>query len=146
MKTLITGAFARLPGRQVLEVLPARASLLLVPEPENPYDSEAIRVEIDSAEIPHASHRELTDRLEGTGWSLADVLQNGEAIHLGYVAASNGKPLLRAGLAVGNREFNDAANRRQLTAPYSGKLCFAADGAPMVELQLPAAPSEEEEI
>jgi hypothetical protein len=131
--TLITGAFARVPGRQLLEVLPRGAALQLVPEPDNPYDEHAIKVFAELTAVGASQLQELTDRLEGTGFDLEDCRNLG-LIHLGYVAATDGKPLAKAGLTVGNREFAEAARGRALESPWQGELCFAADGSPMVRL------------
>lgn len=131
--TLITGSFAKLPGAQVLAVLPAGAKLRLVPEPENPYDAAAIRVECVQSAIPPSQYQELADRLEGTGWAISDV-QELEAINLGFVAASDGKPLARAGLTVGNREVAARAQQLGLEAPWDAELCFGPSGEPMLRL------------
>ncbi len=139
LTTLITGGFARQPGNAVQQCLPSGCSLQIVPQPDNPYDPHALAVTVDPQEIPPGQYQELKDRLEGTGWELQDVLQ-GEAVQIGWVAATDGKPLARAGGGPGNREFAQAAQQLGLPVegPWSARLSFSPSGLPLVSLALRA--------
>ncbi len=134
LTSLLVGAHFRPPAKQVLACLPSGASLILVPEPENPYDPGALRVEVDVAsEVPESQHGLLDESLQGTGFDIRELLDSEEALQIGYVAKSGGKPLLKAGLTVGNAEFLEAM------FDLSGNECkatlsFGPDGSPRVML------------
>lgn len=130
LTSLLVGMHFRPPAEVVTSHLPSGASLQLVPEPENPYDASAVRVECSASAIPETQYEALEAALDGTGFDLNDVLTMGP-IHLGYVAASGGKPLLKAGLAVGNKEFLELLNNDR---PNSATLTFGADGSPRVTI------------
>lgn len=130
--SLLVGAHFRPPAKQVLECLPSGAGLILLPEPENPYDEFALKVLVWPGEIPEVMRGDLDAKLQGTGTDLGDLLASEEPLWLGYVAASGGKPLAKAGMeGTGNREF------LQLMAAspgHSAKLAFNAAGLPLVML------------
>jgi len=70
----------------------------LVPEPENPYDPGALRVEVDLAAAlagadPEAQ-QSLADALQPFGLEIEDLAA--APVHIGYVPRSGGKPLLKA--------------------------------------------------
>src|ERR1700733_2644142 len=107
--TLITGGFARVPGKVIAAHLPQGVELMLEPE-DNPYDQWAIKVSVSAEEVPESEWDELRSKLEGYGHDWDELLADAQApdyrgIHIGYVAASDGKPLTKAGLTNGNREL-----------------------------------------
>lgn len=136
LTSILVGAFHRPPAKQVLECLPTGQPLLLIPEPENPYDREALRVLVEPGTIPVELHDMLRDKLAGTGTELEDLLMQPDPLQLGFVVASEGKPLAKAREAspmplVGNREFNaERAEHSEATA----KLAFGPDGKALVML------------
>ena len=137
LSTLLVGMHFRPPAKQTVSCLPSGTPLRLQPEPDNPYDPEALQVWVRSAHIPESQWEALGDALQGTGFSLEDLLAQDEW-HLGYVARSGGKPLEKAGLAAGNAEFSAAlAEHPDATASLSTHL----DGAPMVQLFWGETPS-----
>ena len=115
MPTLpIVGEYYHPPARALLAVLPAGAELQLVPEPENEFDPNAIKVLALTATIPLEQRVALDLHAQGFGYSWKDIM--GQASwHLGYI------PRLEAA-------------RLSLAGPTAGKLRFAADGKPQVEL------------
>lgn len=134
LTSLLVGAHFRPPAKQILESLPAGQELGLLPEPENPYDASALAVLLDLALVEEVHYATLDSKLEGTGATVEDLLAVGAPLHLGYVAASGGKPLLKAGLAQGNREFLALlAEKEDLRAT----LAFTPAGLPLVLLSEP---------
>lgn len=83
MKILpIVGDFYRPPAKAILAHLGARTPLILRPEPENPYDPNAIAVFIEGANIPE--DYDLDVALGGYGTNIAETRARPE-IHLGYI-------------------------------------------------------------
>lgn len=132
--SLLVGMHFKPPAKQVLAHLPAGAALRLEGEPENPYDPEALKVLVAFEAVPEAQLAGLEESLEGTGFTTQDLADLGE-IWLGYVAASGGKPLAKAGLEVGNAEFNSALQGSPDEAKAT--LVFGPDGSPRVSLEVP---------
>lgn len=111
--SLLVGSHFRPPAKALLSALPSGLGLLLVPEPENPYDEDAIAVYLDPqtlAELPEANQELLAEALAGTGFDLPSVLEGDESSaygscwKLGFVAKSGGKPLQGTDFA-GNLDF-----------------------------------------
>lgn len=131
LTSLLVGAHFRPPAKQVLANLPSGAELVLSPEPENPYDPNALRVLVWPGEIPEVMHSSLDEALQGTGHDLGELLASEEPFWLGYVAASGGKPLTKAALSAGNKEF---LALMAASPDHSAKLAFDAAGLPLVML------------
>jgi len=85
----IVGAAYRPPASAILGALPAGASLLLRPEPSNPFDPNAVMVVVTVGVIrDQADAEELAMRLGGFGMTydeLTDEFLDHE-YHLGYIA------------------------------------------------------------
>ena len=132
----IVGSHFAPPAKILLEHLPAGASLLLEPEPDNPYDENALLVLVDPAALPESQYPELELKLPGMGHSLEELLSSGKNLVLGHVAASGGKPLLKAAAKgkayVGTLEF--LALLRNGTA-REASLGFDEEGLPVVRLE-----------
>lgn len=135
LQSLIVGSHFRPPAKLILANLPAGAHLMLEPDPENPYDSFALKVLVSPAEIPKSQYKEMGDSLLEFGTSLEDVLL-GPPVFLGFVAASGGKPLANAGLTVGNREFlADLISGGEMQS-YLATLGFTPGGLPMINCEV----------
>jgi len=80
----IVGAHFRPPAKGILECLPASCPLVLRPEPDNPFDPNAVMVLVRSADVPASSHASLALALPGYGSGLDEFLAQPEW-HLGYV-------------------------------------------------------------
>ena len=116
------------PAKQVLGVLASGCQLLLVPEPENPYDEKAIKVYLVPGQIGPEWHEELAQLLLGTGSDLTDVL--GDApLMLGHIGDSDGK-ICKAINSPGNREAKLAMDQ----GSYTANLSFGPDGKPLVTI------------
>lgn len=139
--TLLVGMHFRPPAKILLANLPVGSTLYLRPEPDNPYDENAIAVFLrteDFVELFNGDSEEqrfVDGELEGMGHSL-ESLQDQDEWHLGYVAATDGKPLLKAkaqgGLGeadyVGNTDILPLIGDDTLTAT----LQFDAVGNPLL--------------
>ena len=128
LKTLTTpvvGMHFHPPAKGLLTVARAGSTLRIVPEPENPYDANALRVEIASKNFD--DRHMLEAAVAGYGES-ADGINNVEWWHLGYV------PRQQAELY--------AAQIVALLTPtmpaLDAVLGFSASGAPTCTFTLPA--------
>ena len=130
--SLLVGAHFRPPAKLIIEALRAGTPLVLIPEPENPYDTNAIRVELPAGSIPESQHDQLRAALPSMGFDLDELLASPDRLFLGYVAASGGKPLAQAGLTQGNIEFAKAIG---LDWPASARLGFLPDGRATLTLE-----------
>ena len=130
----IVGAHFRPPAKAILSSLPQGAALSLVPEPENPFDSNAIAVFVEPKEIPPSEHETLAETAQGMGFTMEDIL-TAPAWHLGYI------PKALAAAIVG--DLNDALanldspNGDGLGTSWPGTLAFDIKGAPQVLFHLP---------
>ena len=95
----IVGMFYRPPAKALIDVLAVGTPLLLIAEPDNAYDPNAIAVWLHSRDIPEASHPMLEETLPPFGKSLEEVLSE-EEWHLGYIAKEMAAQLRQCG-AVG---------------------------------------------
>lgn len=124
----IVGAHFRPPAKAILASLPAGAALSLVPEPSNPFDSNAIAVFVEPKEIPPSEHETLAETARGMGFTIEDIL-TAPAWHLGYI------PKALAAAIVG--DLNDAIYEDALAPSWPGTLAFDMKGAPQVAFHLP---------
>ena len=124
----IVGAHFRPPAKAILASLPQGAALSLVPEPENPFDSNAIAVFVEPKEIPPSEHETLAETAQGMGFEIEDIL-TAQAWHLGYI------PKALAAAIVG--DFNDAIFHEEGASSWPGTLAFDIKGAPQVVFHLP---------
>lgn len=149
---LLVGMHFRPPAKIILQSLPSGSPVKLKPEPENPYDENAVAVYVRSSDIPEAQHSGLAGVLPGSGFTLDEVLEQPEW-HLGYLAAAGGKPLLKnpeySG-AIVFLPFVKAANADEGEA--KGLLAFDGAGQPVVRFDpgeavpMPALPKGVEDI
>ena len=131
--SLLVGAWARPPAKQVLAVLPAGAQLTLQAEPENPYDANAVRVMVSPEVIPESQYTALDEALLTVGHTLEMLMSSGP-LQLGYLPAQAGKPLAKAR----QQEPGLAGNQDVFEAVLAGKafatLAFGLDGTPRVNI------------
>lgn len=136
----IVGAFHRPPAKQVLSVLRTDTNLLLVPDPDNPYDPKAVKVLVDLTGLRIVDFEALRDALEGTGHDPHDLLSSPEPLQLGFLADSEGKALSKLtvlegpGLS-GNRAVHLALHE---APPWAATLCWGAAGTPLARIKVPA--------
>ena len=133
--TLLVGAHFRPPAKQLLAVLPAGASLRLVPEPDNPYDAKAIRVMVRPSEVPESQWPVLEEALAGTGVDFGDLPAE---VQLGYLPDSDGKVCQKEQVP-GNGDVAAAVAKMPHLAWCFVKatLAFSPAGKPQVVISLP---------
>ncbi len=79
----IVGVKFHPPARAILAVLPVGTELELIPEPDNPYDENAIMIWINGKEIPEHCRAELEFLAAGYGFHASEIIPN--YWHLGYI-------------------------------------------------------------
>lgn len=136
MFTLLVGMHFRPPAKLILAELPSGTRLNLVPEPDNPYDAEAVKVIIQTSELKHAlesilSQSEEFDRfnlqLAGMGFNVDDLLIEPEW-HLGYCARTGNVQLAKIAGASSASEVLDCR-------AHTGVLFFGANGEPLIRIE-----------
>jgi hypothetical protein len=139
---LLVGEHFRPPAKLILANLPAKTELRLELENDNPYDAHAVRVLVLPSKIPESRFETLAAQLPEYGATLEQVLSSGP-IWLGYVAASEGKPLKTAQVGdpslVGNQEFRAALEAND---EYKATLGFGLDERARVGLTVEVDPQE----
>lgn len=123
----LVGAHFRPPAKFVLASLPAGTRLSLCPEPENPYDPEAVQVLLSGADIPESCYGAINEAVLGTGSDIDTILAN-EVLHLGYL------PRVTEKQPKGNRDAIAMAALAGWDA-LACKLKFSGDDKPLVEIE-----------
>ena len=116
----IVGAAYRPPASAILGALPAGASLLLRPEPSNPFDPNAVMVVVTVGVIrDQADAEELAMRLGGFGMTYDEVVDEfmDYEYHLGYIAKTFAASL--APVMAGN--------------VWPAELLFSGNGSPLAK-------------
>lgn len=140
---LLVGMHFNPPAKWVIEHLRSGTKLKLMPEPDNPYDANAVKVFVaDGEEVPEGQQAELESKLAGTSFGLEDVstMISAGSLLLGHLAAENGKPLAQAqgSGAIGNLSIARAIDESGLSMEEAeASLGFAPDGKPLVMIKLP---------
>ncbi len=140
-KTLVlplVGQHYNPPAKALLEHLPNGTPLRLRHDTENPYDEFAVEVSVEGASVPESQHLELSVKVPGNGFSLEEVIAPGVWWKLGHVAASDGKPLIKARIVradlVGNRDLLEAASTEGGVGALKASLVFDGSGMTLVEV------------
>lgn len=142
LTSLLVGSHFNPPAKTLLAHLPARCPLTLEPDPENPYDPEAIKVMLSPEAVPESQYEALAAALPLQGCTI-EQLMSGGLVQLGHVARSGGKPLLQAEAKLGQRFAGNAEFADWIKDPlHEAVLGFAADGSPLVHLRIDV-PEEE---
>jgi hypothetical protein len=109
----IVGSHYRPPAKAILSILPLGQELLLIPEPENEHDPNAIAVWIEGQKITtNMDMDEVEIIFSRHGLSIEEIISR--SWHLGYIPREIAKDLA-------------------LSGPTSGTLCFGANGGPRIE-------------
>lgn len=117
----LVGMFHRPPALAITGALPIGTPLLLVAEPENPYDTNAVAVWLYSKDIPEGNVAErLRETLPAYGIDLETLLSQ-EVWQLGYIAKNFAKELRE-------KEIVPIDN------PIVGSFSLSSGGAPRVRL------------
>lgn len=109
---LIVGAHFRPPAKAILQILPSGCPLLVIPEPTNEYDPNALQVVVETKSLPDGIDSDLTSLAAGFGFDAA-MIRERDQWHLGYVPRK------------------DAENIR-LGGETPATLTFSSDGKPSV--------------
>ena len=94
MKTLsipLVGMHFRPPAKEVLSLIPLGSKLILHPEPDNQYDSNAVMVLFNMQNFPVQQISMLEALIGYGGFNIHELMEN-EFFPLGYLAATGGKP------------------------------------------------------
>lgn len=125
------GGYHRPPALALTSMCAAGTPVLLVPEPTNAFDSNAIKVMLDAANIPVDQFEEQGDMLAGFGHDKESVMA-GSPWHLGYIPRTDAAWLVRhvpqAGLVATLQFDHEAKPRVELDVDTTPKL--PADGGP----------------
>lgn len=100
----LVGMRFRKPAEKVLATLASGWPLLLEPEPDNPYDAKAIKVSVEVSGLDETSG--LVEDFADCGLDFVEMVEAGDAFHLGYLADSDGKVCQKTG-GPGNREVGE---------------------------------------
>jgi len=107
----LVGMFFRPPAKAILAHLPSSCPLEIQPEPDNPFDENALQVFVKSTDIPPSQHEDLRADAAGMGFDLEAILAQPEW-HLGYIA--------RAVAAHWVRFFSEGRTAAKLTFTFEG--------------------------
>lgn len=80
----IVGSFFVKPAPAIIANLPSGTRLRLEAEPDNPYDPNAIKVIVETKDIPHSEALEAACVAQGT---FPEELYAAESWHIGYIDA-----------------------------------------------------------
>jgi hypothetical protein len=139
----IVGAFYRPPAKTILSLLSAGHELILDPEPDNPYDSDAIKigVKLNSIMVPESDVERIRDELMRYGCTWEDLQKDefGELVedpilHLGYVPRSGAKTAKIDGEpSLGNKEIGQIIGQPD----WRATLTFSPMGQVLVQIVTP---------
>lgn len=113
----IVGAHFRPPAKQLLAAIAGGTDLALIPEPENPYDPNAVRVVLCGESIT-VDDETLMDQLAGTGYDIDDIRSG--VFHVGYIPKTEAVWV----------------QPRMAGAPAAGVFAFTMEGKPAVTFEL----------
>lgn len=142
MQTLtipLVGSYFRPPAAQILKILPLGTPLILTPEPDNPYDPNAIQVLVSLSHTwPISEIGRLQSALEGTGYDACELIRQetepeGGPLQLGYIAKSGSKTALGG---PGNAELIAAIGTEHGDKPYTAVLSCHPNGSPTVTITI----------
>lgn len=122
MMLSIVGCHFRPPAKDLLQVMATGTPLMLVREPENPYDPNAIKVMVATTDIDEAWADDLRPMLASRGLDWSD-LQAEPEWHLGYIPRTEAEVLAVSFDAHGE--------------PVHATLAFDMTGKPAVVFEAP---------
>ena len=132
--SLLVGAHFRPPAKSLLTFLASGQILRLEPEPENPYDENAIKVILDTQDLDFTklNYDSANEALASQGFTLDDILAE-PSWHLGYVARDGNKDLVKVSAAtgltlVGNSAFSQVTEAKLTWGPSAEALIVATEG------------------
>lgn len=117
----IVGMRFRPPAQALTDTIAVGTPLVLLAEPTNPYDPNAVAVWLYSRDIPEGAHATLEALLPRFGTDLETVLAT-EVHHLGYIPKDLARDMKEKGV------IDDTTELR-------GTFCTNAAGGPQVRLE-----------
>ena len=133
----LVGMYFRPPAKAILQSLPTNYPLELRPEPDNPYDPNAVAVWFDAFHLSNEAKEELESTLPGMGCDL-DSLMSQRWWHIGYMAkdhaAKHQQPI--ASIIFGHNEDADVSGLGFIWTGYPAKLTFDGAGKPLVSFNI----------
>lgn len=125
----LVGMHFRPPAKAILAVLPVGCPLWLEPEPENPYDANALKVNVRSADIPTAPAIvvKLNDLAQPSGFTSDEIFAK-PSWHLGYIPREAAAELA-----------SSVAEAFEINGEVQGKLSFDPAGRAYIAFGLPEA-------
>lgn len=139
MKLIIplVGMHFRPPAQEVLNGLALGTQVFMMPEPNNQYDRNAVRVLVDLADLSS----ERLDLIDALGVDSGGLISQGPFM-LGYLAATGGKPARGGPGNVEALKFMQHIGNKEV---FFGKLGAAPEGYPVVILDdTPTSPFDDE--
>lgn len=136
----IVGMHFRPPAKGILAALPGGTRLRLRREPENPYDANAIAVEVDPGDVEVKWYPRLRDECAAFGHDWDELVERGEPIHLGYVPRERAEEIAPK-MDEGSRE-SDAMVCFGEPAVLPAELAFDGTGKPLVRFTIGKAEEE----
>ena len=113
----IVGVHFHPPARAILQCLPGGCTLSLIPEPTNEYDPNAVKVVVETQDIPLDGDLEIL--VSSFGFSLEDIQRQPEW-HLGYIPRTEAEGVqrnLKGERGEGTLSFN-VKGKPQIVAEY----------------------------
>jgi hypothetical protein len=139
----IVGAYFRPPAKVIMRIMDAGHELVLEPEPENPYDSDAIKVgvRLNTIHVAESDFPDVEEELMRYGATWEDLKKDewGELVedpvmHLGYVPRSGAKTAKIDGdPSLGNKEIMNVIRQPD----WKATLTFSPAGQPLVQIVTP---------
>lgn len=131
----LVGSHFHAPAKGILACLPNRTPVVVIPEPTNPFDENALRVHVSAGKVPESQHEKLGMLLGGYGYQLDEFLAPVPASE----DPADATTLVHREWMLGHIKRDHAATLAPMLGghPHPGTLVFDADGKPHVEINLP---------
>jgi hypothetical protein len=133
----LVGMHFRPPAKAILQSLPAFYPLELRPEPDNPYDPNAVAVWFDARHLSPEAKEELESTLPGQGQDLESLLSQ-RWWQIGYMARESAAQHQSdiAAIINGHNEDAEVSGEGFIWTGYPAKLAFDGSGKPLVSFNI----------
>lgn len=125
----IVGMYFRPPAQAIIDVLPSGCALILEPEPTNEFDPNALRILVETKNIPEEKHEMLNERALSFGFAIEDILAE-KRWHLGYLPKTIAARICGGipGAVPGTLSFNGSDGKPLFTLTRSSDESKGASG------------------
>lgn len=127
----LVGMHFRPPAKALLAALPANHPLELVPEPENPYDPNAIAVYLRSSTVSQQALGELSETLPPMGCDVETFIAQ-PLWHIGYMAKEHAA---LHHLPLADIQARELASYGECS-PFIANLSFSPEGKYVIKFNL----------